>query len=1154
MRSAFLNPLLTRTFAFALTGSVALTGVPGFALAQAKKDKTEAAAPAVGPAAPGKSSSAEKTKKALGGSEELVAGPNVAAPTLAGQSEVTSGEAADKKRDEAIKTLQDIIARMKGARDPQKAEMMFQLSELYGEKARYNYLLEMDQFNKNMDRCVKSNATDPEKCEKEVKPDTRTSKGFLKQSWIVYEKVMKDFPDYPRKDEILLALGYSKYDSGDKVEGIRYLWDLTKQYPNSRFTSDAYLRIGDHFFESNNVFKAVKAYEKAVERNDPQTFGYALYKLAWCDYNLGEYEGASNKFKQVIAMPAEPGNRKQIGLRDESLRDLVLTFSQLDYLDEARTYYEQTVGPDKTQKYIDSLARLYDQQGKDDMAIKSFRMLLEMDPYNAKAPVYQAAIVQAYARMNDKKMVRQESRRLVDNYRPDSPWSQNNGTNKYALETAYDLTETTLRELVEQFHYQAQKLQDFKTYGLARDIYKEYLDRFPESDQSNRMRFFYAEILYLMKDYVAASKEYYTVVEQKPDGEYSRNAAYAAVLCYEQLVENNCENPRDALVLASKTGKLTADKKKDKLKKFEMKVEGLKKGQSYEKTDFTECEQGMLAANDRFVKLVGEKDENYLPVKFKSAFTYFKHNDFEEAAKRLNEIIQQYPTHPLAKKSAGVVLDSFVVREDYKNVNLYAKEFRKNDKLAQGEFAKDLDELIEDSAFQIVLLTYNDGNANKNQAKLDQAANEFSAFATEYPKSKNVEKALYNAMYVSYEAGNMDLALESSGRLRERFGLADVQARLAKATKDDKAFLEKAQEDAEWYTAGSYQKIADFTTSAKWYDAYYADYGPKGKVRKYTPPKSGLSVEKTAEAEAGKKANNRVADALFLSAVFNQSAGGTAAAIEKYNEYTLLFPNDPDVPGYQFSICETYFKQAKNDDAYKCFENFRKKYKDNHKPGHNIEALNYQYELSARVKNKQAVEDFRKMIATSLTSASKEDLTPVAKLHIARAIFVGIEPQFEEYKAIKFNSLRNIKGDLNRKAKLLKELEGKYTALLGVGVAEYGLAGLYRIGQLYESFSKALYDAPVPKELSEEEADMYKATLEEKALPLEDKAIQAYQLVLDKATELSVFNEWTVAAQDRSNALNRVTFPDLPNPGYSLEDGLKAEFARAAEASPNRAN
>ena len=61
-----------------------------------------------------------------------------------------------------------------------------------------------------------------------------------------------------------------------------------------------------------------------------------------------------------------------------------------------------------------------------------------------------------------------------------------------ALEYAYDVTESSLRQLVTDYHRDAQKRKDVATHKLARDIYAKYLDAFSDTDHAYQMRFFFA--------------------------------------------------------------------------------------------------------------------------------------------------------------------------------------------------------------------------------------------------------------------------------------------------------------------------------------------------------------------------------------------------------------------------------------------------------------------------------------------------------------------------------------------------------------------------------------------------------------------------------------------------------------------------------------
>ncbi|GAB4294878.1 MAG: hypothetical protein Kow0090_09690 [Myxococcota bacterium] len=1102
-------------------------------------------------AAPAKTAPKEEKKK--GGGEEVRTRPaELERETPMVGKEVSRDIKADQKRDEAIKTLTEIIQTLQG-RPPQKAEMMFQLAELYWEKAKFLYFQEMDDYNKKIEECFKKH-NNPEKCE-HIKINNAKSRSYQGNALVIYERILREFPDYPRKDEVLFVLGYNKYDAGKKLEGVRHLWDLTKQYPTSRFAPDAYLQLGEHFFNTNNVFKAVQAYKKALEYNDPKTYTFALYKLAWCDYNLGEYDRAIAKFKEVIqiSIGSQPGDEKsKIRLRREALNDLVLAFSMVDAVQEARDYFLTVADRNETHGLVDRLGNTYENQGKDELVIETFRMLIDDDSDHPDCPVFQSKIVQAYARMGNKARVMDEMRRLVDNYRPTSVWASKNSNNKFAIDRAYDLAESTLREMVTNYHEQAQKTRDYKTYGLARDIYKEYLDNFSDSEAAYRMRYFYSEILYLMQDYTEAARQYDLVVQRNKEGEFSKRAAYAAVLCWEKLVDNNCLNPRSQAELA-KSGQKIVAKKKEELKRFKFEQRKMEKGKTYEKIPLNECTMNLIAASDVFTSLVSDKDSNYLPVKFKIAFIYQQHNHFEEAAKRLGEIITNYPTHQLARRSAMIVLDTFSVQEDWKNLFKYSTLFRENKTLVSNDkkFIEDLDGLIEGSAFYIIMGIYEEamkvegeGKAKEAEEKFAQCATEFDAYVKKYAESKYSEKALYNAMVIYDKANKLDLALTDGLDLYERFNSKRVQDRLKKDKKEKEEHL-KLEEDTVWFISTFYERITDFGESEKWYQRYVDKYG---ELKKYQRTPAQLA------AKLGEDRAKRISDALFNIALFNEKLGNTKKAISYYEDYIAYFPNKEDVAEVYYNVGLIYQKRKEWAKAKKHFEDFTKKFKPTqYKPGRHIEAMQEVKRCAQALKmNSKDIFKINEQIVKMYEDTPPANRTLIAKLYAVGAMFELLDPKWEEYVKIKLSiQVSKLKKDLEQKAKMLQELQDAYVKILQTGQGDWGLAALFRIGRLYEEFAETLFEAPVPKYLTEDQQMIYKSELEARAFPLEEKAIEAYENVLVKAGELAIYNEWTVAAQDRLRKYRRDAFPILPKTDFiiSEEKYVPPEGAKAPVSS-----
>ena len=124
---------------------------------------------------------------------------------------------------------------------------------------------------------------------------------------------------------------------------------------------------------------------------------------------------------------------------------------------------------------------------------------------------------------------------------------------------------------------------------------------------------------------------------------------------------------------------------------------------------------------------------------------------------------------------------------------------------------------------------------------------------------------------------------------------------------------------------------------------------------------------------------------------------------------------------------------------------------------------------------------------------------------------------------------------LVRKLKVLKELENSYREIFPLKQLDWILAALFRIGELYRNVAESFINAPCPKAIKlsakeleltvDEVCDEYAELLQEKAMPIEDKAVAAYELTVERAKEFQIANEWT---RKNLHALNKLRPDEWP--------------------------
>ena len=122
-----------------------------------------------------------------------------------------------------------------------------------------------------------------------------------------------------------------------------------------------------------------------------------------------------------------------------------------------------------------------------------------------------------------------------------------------------------------------------------------------------------------------------------------------------------------------------------------------------------------------------------------------------------------------------------------------------------------------------------------------------------------------------------------------------------------------------------------------------------------------------------------------------------------------------------------------------------------------------------------------------------------------------------------------VKGELEQKA------ETMYFEVIQMESLCWVVASAYRIGQMYKEFSDQLYDLPMPEGLTEEQEDEYRGVLDERAFPLQEKALTAYRSALKLALQYQAYNEWSSKSATAISKLESEAYPITGQDGVSVE-------------------
>lgn len=1047
---------------------------------------------------------------------------------------------ADKKRDEAIEEIKKVLPKVTGGK---QGELVFRLAELYWEKSKFVYQTEFKEFDDVYTKWVDGGRQGKEP---QLASFLKKSDAYKKQSLDNYRIVLEKFPDYPRLDEVLYIMAYNEYEAGRKKEAVDNYSQLIRQYPQSEYVSDSYLALGEHYFGANDLPKSTKAYKKAFDIAEKKkrtgTANYALYKLAWCDYNAQTYEDALSKFKDVIKR-SKGDKEGGVRLGREALNDMVLTFSQLDETRDAYDYIKKEAGGTEAYRLTGKLAAVYKEQGKHALQIDTLRLLINTDPDNTQAPDYQSSIVQAYEKLGDRANVKKEVTRLVELYRPGSPWWRKNEGNQANVERARAIAESRMRELVTDYHRYAQKFKKYDDYDVAADIYAQYLKAFPDSDNAYRLNFFYAELLWDLGKWRDAAGQYDAVVKRDPKGEYTRTCAYNAVLAWEKIVKK--EQPpavsKDGKLITTscspedeKAGKCKS-KRKDGAVGGDVKrvvLENYEKGKKYEAEKIPDDEVSLAAACDAYVAVVTDADikkepkleEELVVVKFKAGYIYQSHNHFDEAAKRFGELIARWPDNEYARKGADQILDSYDARENYPELEKWSRTFAKNKVLMkEDKFAKLVARFMEGSTFKNADAFRVQAEEKKDPAMALQAAKKFEDFVGEFPKSEFAAIAVYNTQLLYANQEYVDQAIVAAEKLLKDYP-KEINA-------GDNLSKYKLEETTYANLAAYYEKVANYKTAADWYVKFADKY----------------------------KTNPKSPDSIYNAGIFYLGLGDTESAVKLFTRYIKDFPKQKDIPDVYLRMAAVYEDKDDWKRAAAMYGDFEKLHGKDAKPE---QVLTSRYKTALMLQKAGRDKDMLEACKGILDGWKKVD-EKVRKSDIGATAggycaFHVLEAEWLDYKAIKIEQKAGVSGRkgmkmvgeaLDLKKKRRDEIAKKYYDIKEYGSGEWAVAGLLRASDALLEYVNTLRDAPDPPALANnpEALDIFRSELENVAFPVEEQGIQALEAALETAFKLGIYSTYTIEIEDRLRKFKPAKFGRIYELPFFPSAAVAAPSARTAQ-------
>lgn len=959
-------------------------------------------------------------------------------------------------RGEAIARFESFLRKYPDSES--SAHAMFRLGDLYYEKTENDFLVETEEYERLMAGFDFDTAT--EVPESPLKDYSR--------SIALYNRIIADHPDYEYVDGAYYMLGFclardlsAQYDEEESRQVFQALVD---RYPESQFAVAAHLRLGEYYFDYNQIDEAIPHYEAVIRlaTEDGELYDEGLYKLAWSYYKRSEYQRSLELFTRLLdwseANFVKTGSESPTA--PEAVEYMAISFSDLSDealeapVDVARGFF-QRVGERQFEKdvYV-RLATVLTDQARFQDAIDVYAFLQDRWPDDPENPTHQWRVAQINYVLEDQDAAQAAIQELTERYNDETTWWTANRANPDAQTVARGYIERSLAAVATGYHSQGLESGDTTALAKAADLYGQYLRKFPFATDYYEIQWYRADTLLKTGQLAEAEVEYVQLL--KAEGHPYRDGS----------LWNLMQVRKDRLLQRYTTfDKRPEDAVEESRIVLESGAERVVWALSEDHAAFIASVEELLAADLTEKDYREALENNRVPLLYIVAQIYYHHGRYDDARPRLEQLIFQHPEWEEAAFAASMMLNSYQDEQNLQKVQILAAQYA-GLPLGGGKKVREFSDLAEGAAFKL---------AEQLIAKDRlEAARAFEQFMKDYPRSQYLTDAHYNAAN-SYEvAGRVD----DANRLFKSY-IDKIEAGVYKQDDRSRALY--------FRIASNYSEVLDLDSAIKYYEALYQRF----------PDYQDSSA------------------ALYNAAFLRIGLSDHRGAATNFERYSSLSPQPADAEQVMFAA-GAQWEQVGAGEAIEFYRRYLRRY-PSESPDRVMEAHYRIADLvGAQGNERQTDRAWAELAEAYARLAPSGQVGPRGRHYAAMAELRILEDEYATFAEVEFtkNEERNVTILTETKPAQLKAVEDRVTRLVAT-YADFDAssAGLYYLGKAYLGYSDMLYNAPPPRGLDQESLDFYYEEIDKRRIPVEDKGRQRLEANLEKARAEKRWNEWCTRTQ-----------------------------------------
>jgi tetratricopeptide (TPR) repeat protein len=513
----------------------------------------------------------------------------------------------------------------------------------------------------------------------------------------------------------------------------------------------------------------------------------------------------------------------------------------------------------------------------------------------------------------------------------------------------------------------------------------------------------------------------------------------------------------------------------------------------------TETDKRFAEALDLYAQLY-PTDPALPELLFRQGKIYYDHGVYDPAVKIWGQLLEKFPASPFAQGAGELILDSFNRAKNYENIETWARRLKSTPAFRGAPQQQKLDALIVQAVFK---------QGEQKAAAGDHAAAgaAYLRAAKEFPKDGRAAQACVNAELEAQKAGDV-------ATLREASQLVT-----------GKDYRDKPESPVgAWTAATTFQAMGLFGDAAQ-LDEDIASLNDREHphYQKYEHAK----------------------DAAYNAVVLREAMGEHDKAVGDGVKFLSTFGGTPEADEVVFQMGRAHQNAGRPKEAADLYKRYLARSKNG---DHRVQGFVALAEAQLKMGDDRGADASLKE-AVSLGKHRARDLGPEGKYAAAHARYMEGERVLARFEQIQIGGdVKQLSSRLKQKAELLKSASQVFLDTVSMGVAEWSTAALYQIGHTYESFAKAMRDAPAPSSLSDADKDAYTQQIEEFVVPIEERSLDAYENGWKKAVDLGIYNQWTAKMREALGRLNAEIYPPFREVGFEVRASGPTAFPALIDA------